>query len=112
MNPRLPGNPISRLVTFLAGLADFSFPVLDNSNKTVSLYEATSDGARLLLVPKVPEQLPEFRTQIRTYVEHMQKGECPMKFEMMQDMMRTMKHSESAPADSLEPAGTDHSTHH
>jgi len=39
---------------------------------------------------------------------------------MMQDMMkgmpdtmmRTMKHSETAPAESVEPAGTDHSTHH
>ena len=83
-------------------------------------YEATSDGARLLLTPKDPEQLLEFRTQIRTHVEHMQKAECPMMIEMMENMMkgmpdnmiRTMKHSETAPADSAEPAGTDHSTHH
>ena len=78
--------------------------------------EATSDGARLLLTPKDPAQLLEFRTQIRTHVEHMQKGECSMMQDMMKgmpdNMMRTMKHSETAPADSVEPAGTDHSTHH
>jgi len=79
-------------------------------------YEATSDGARLLLTPKDSAQLLEFRTQIRTHVEHMDKGECSMMQEMMNgmpdNMMRTMKHSETAPADSVEPAGTDHTTHH
>ena len=78
--------------------------------------EATSNGARLLLTPKDPALLLEFRAQIRTHVEHMQKGDCSMMQDMMKGMpdtmMRTMKHSETAPAESVEPAGTDHSTHH
>jgi len=54
-------------------------------------YESIDKGARLVLTPKDPAKLTEFRKQIRTHVEQMQKGECTMMMDMMQGMMQGMK---------------------
>ena len=54
-------------------------------------YEAIENGARLTLTPKDPAKLEEFRKQVRTHVETMQKGECSMMADMMQGMMQGMR---------------------
>jgi hypothetical protein len=50
-------------------------------------YEAIAGGARLTLTPKDPAKLAEFRSQVRTHVEQMKKGNCAMMEEMMHGMM-------------------------
>jgi hypothetical protein len=49
-------------------------------------YEARPDGARLILTPKDPSKLAEFRAQVRAHVEQMKKGNCAMMEEMMRGM--------------------------
>ena len=77
-------------------------------------YEPISNGARITLTPKDPARLAEFRTQVRTHVEKMQKGECSMMQDMMQGMMKGM----TGPAGKTEPKPepkkdeVDHSAHH
>lgn len=52
-------------------------------------YEARPDGARLILTPKDPSKLTEFRAQVRAHVEQMKKGNCAMMEEMMRGMHGT-----------------------
>lgn len=53
-------------------------------------YEPIEKGARLTVTPKDPAKLAEFRKQVRTHVEQMQKGDCSMMQDMMQGMMHGM----------------------
>jgi hypothetical protein len=46
-------------------------------------YEALPTGARLTMKPNDASKLKEFRTQVRSHVAQMAKGDCSM----MQDMM-------------------------
>jgi hypothetical protein len=70
-------------------------------------YEAAKDGAKLTLTPKDPAKLAEFRTQVRSHVERMQKGECTMMHDMMQGMMNGMRGGPEPKKDDA-----DHSAHH
>ena len=62
-------------------------------------YEVIENGARLTLTPKDPAKLTEFRKQVRTHVEMMQKGECSMMADMMQGMMQGMRGGMGKPND-------------
>jgi hypothetical protein len=50
-------------------------------------FELMPGGGRLLLEPADPKRLPEYRTQVLFYVEHMKKGN----FGLMEGMLRRMK---------------------
>jgi hypothetical protein len=53
--------------------------------------EAIKDGARVVLTPKDPAKLTEFRKQVRDHVAHMTKnGACQQMHEMMQGMKGMM----------------------
>ena len=41
-------------------------------------YEALTNGARLTLTPKSPEQLEQFRAKVREHIDQVKKGDCPM----------------------------------
>jgi len=77
-------------------------------------YEAIDNGAKLMLTPKDPSKLAEFRTQVRAHVEKMQKGECSMMQDMMQGMMKGMMGGMGKPEAKPEAKKdeTDHSAHH
>jgi len=82
--------------------------------------EAITGGARVVLTPKDPAQLSEFRKQVRDHVDHMtQNGACQKMHEMMQGMkgmMPGMGGMKSTPATTPEPkkqeAEVDHNAHH
>ena len=73
-------------------------------------YEAVDKGARLVLTPKDPAKLAEFRKEVRTHVERMNKGECTMMMDMMQGMMQGMSGKEMKPERKKDE--TDHNAHH
>jgi hypothetical protein len=50
-------------------------------------YEAVDSGAKLTLTPKDASKVEEFRTQVRTAVERMNKGESPIMRELMPALM-------------------------
>jgi hypothetical protein len=72
-------------------------------------YEAIPNGARLAFTPANPVRLEEFRMQVRTHVEQMTKGHCPMMENMMQGMMRRMNEPEPKPSGESNP---NHGAHH
>jgi len=73
-------------------------------------YEAIENGARLTLTPRDTAKLTEFRQQVRTHVQRMQKGECGMMGDMMQGMMQGMSGKEMKPERKKDE--TDHNAHH
>jgi hypothetical protein len=64
-------------------------------------YELAPDGARLTLIPKDPNQVNAFRSQVREHVENMKNG----KFPMMERMMKMM--DERTKGDPSDPAGSE-----
>jgi hypothetical protein len=72
-------------------------------------YAPIENGARLILTPKDPEKLAEFRNEVRSHVEQMKKGGCPMMQGMMGNMDGTPKTEPKAEPRNNE---TDHSAHH
>ena len=71
-------------------------------------YEPIENGARLNLTPSDPEKLTEFRNQVRTHVEQMNKGGCSM----MQGMIGDMGAPKTEPKAEPKKDETDHSAHH
>lgn len=69
-------------------------------------YEPVDKGARLVLTPKDPAKLAEFRKEVRAHVERMNKGECTMMMDMMQGMRGGMTKPEPKKDDA------DHNAHH
>ena len=67
-------------------------------------HEPIENGARVTLTPKDPAKLADFRSQVRTHVERMQKGECSM----IQGMMQPRPEAKPEP----KTDEVDHSTHH
>jgi hypothetical protein len=80
--------------------------------------EAITGGARVVLTPKDPAQLAEFRKQVRNHVDHMTKnGACQQMDEMMQGMKGMMggMGGMKPPATKTEPKKegvVDHNAHH
>ena len=75
-----------------------------------AIYEAIPNGARLTLVPKDPQKLPEFRNIVRQHAEQMKNHDCSM----MQGMMGWMKKGEPPAKPDTTPKSNkdDHSAHH
>jgi|RhiMethySRZTD1v2_1073278.scaffolds.fasta_scaffold244075_3 hypothetical protein len=80
--------------------------------------EAITGGAKVILTPKDPAQLTEFRKQVRDHVDHMTKnGACQQMHEMMQGMKGMMggMGGMKLPATKTEPkkeGEVDHNAHH
>jgi hypothetical protein len=73
-------------------------------------YEEVPNGARLTLVPKDSQKLPEFRNIVRQDAEQMKNHDCSM----MQGMMGAMKKTEPPAKPDTTPKSDkdDHSAHH
>jgi hypothetical protein len=84
----------------------------------VAKSEVITGGARVVLTPKDPAQLTEFRKQVRDHVDHMTKnGACRQMHEMMQGMKGMMggMGGMKPPATKAEPEKeneVDHNAHH
>jgi hypothetical protein len=79
--------------------------------------EAIAGGAKVILTPKDPAQLTEFRKQVRDHVDHMTNGACQQMHEMMQGMKGMMggMGGMKPPATQTEPkkeGEVDHNAHH
>lgn len=75
-------------------------------------YEPIENGARLTLTPRDPAKLADFRSQVRTHVERMQKGECAMMQDMMQGMMKGMMQPKANAQPEPKKDEVDHNAHH
>ena len=77
-------------------------------------YEAIPNGARLTLVPKDPQRLPEFRNIVRQHAEQMKNYDCSMMQGMMHGMIGWMKKAEPPTKSDTTPNSNkdDHSAHH
>ena len=73
----------------------------------VAKYEPIPNGGRLVLTPKDPTRLDEFRKQVRAHTEYMKKGGgCAMMANMMRSMMgapETMPDPKIEPNEQLDP---------
>ena len=82
---------LRRRVEWLANmqaLMERESPMKERLLPGVVKYEVLANGARLTLTPKDTSKLQEFRTQVRSRVDEMAKGNCPMMDNMMRAMTR------------------------
>jgi hypothetical protein len=86
--------------------------MMKNKMAGTAKYQAIERGARLTLSFKDPENVAELRSQVRTHVEQMKTGGCPMMKEMMPGMMGNRKTPSAEPQDEPKAPAPDHNSHH
>ena len=99
---------VEHMAAMHSGIASHEGMMKDQMIPGTAAYEPLENGARLMLTPKDPDKLAEFKNQVRTHVEQMKKGGCSM----MQGMMGNMSAPKTEPKAEPKTDETDHSAHH